>query len=177
MSISTLAIVGLLFLAWMFVTRVLPMLVVRQVSRFALKKVGKSAIAKVPEQIQFIRAASPQWKDEAAMQRQATPLLQAGFSDLGAYSVDKMPGVLIRILFQTQTYVSAQICEHPRSGGWTEFATRYTDGGSDFLSTLPDQGITPPPFVRTSRADSTPSIARIRCSSGSSATPSASISV
>ena len=91
------------------------------------------------------------------MQRQATPLVRAGFSDLGTYSVDKMPGVLIRILFQPQTYVSAQICEHPRSGGWTEFATRYTDGGSDFLTTLPDQGIDPPPFVRTNRADkSTP---------------------
>jgi hypothetical protein len=153
MSISTLVIIGLLFLAWVFVKRVLPRLIVREVSRFALKKVGESAIAKVPEQIQFVRAAAPQWKDEAAMQQQATPLVRAGFSDLGTYSVDKMPGVLIRILFQPQTHVSAQICEHPRSGGWTEFATRYTDGSSDFLSTMPDQGITPPPFVRTIRAD------------------------
>ena len=87
------------------------------------------------------------------MQRQAFPLVQAGFSDLGTYSVDKMPGVLIRILFQPQMYVSAQVCEHPRSGGWTEFATRYSDGSSDFLTTMPDQGVTPPPFVRTSRAD------------------------
>ncbi len=91
------------------------------------------------------------------MQQQATPLVRAGFNDLGTYGVDKMPGVLIRILFQPQTYVTAQICEHPRTGGWTEFATRYTDGSSDFLTTLPDQGIVPPPFARTMRADkSTP---------------------
>ena len=78
-------------------------------------------------------------------------------SPIGTYGVDKMPGALIRILFQPQTHVSAQVCEHPRSGGWTEFATRYTDGSSDYLTTLPDQGIAPPPFVRTSRADkSTP---------------------
>jgi hypothetical protein len=153
MSISTLVVIGILFLAWVFIKRVLPMLIVRQVSRLALKKVGKVALAKVPEQIQFIRAAAPQWKDEDAMQRQATPLVRAGFSDLGTYNVDKMPGALIRILFQPQTYVSAQICEHPRTGGWIEFATRYTDGSSDFLTTLPDQGITPPPFVRTIRAD------------------------
>ncbi|MGA8151249.1 MAG: hypothetical protein WB952_09895 [Terriglobales bacterium] len=61
--------------------------------------------------------------------------------------------MLLRILFQPQTYVSAQICEHPKSGSWTEFATRYMDGSSDFLTTLPDQGIKPPPFVRTVRAD------------------------
>ena len=91
------------------------------------------------------------------MQRQATPLAQAGFSDLGAYSVDKMPGLLVQVLFHPQTRVSAQICEHPRNGGWIEFATRYADGSSDYLSTLPDQGITPPPFARTNRADkSTP---------------------
>jgi hypothetical protein len=156
MSMSALVAIGLLFLAWVFIKRVLPMLIVRQVGRFALKKVGESAMAKVPEQIQFTCVPAPQWKDEAAMQRQATPLVRAGFSDLGTYSVDKM-GALIRILFQSQTHVSAQICEHPRSGGWTEFATRYIDGGSDYLTTLPDQGVAPPPFVRTSRADkSTP---------------------
>lgn len=153
MSMSTLVVIGILVMAWVFIKRVLPRLIVRQVSRFALTKVGESAIATVPEQIQFTRAAAPRWKDEAAMQRQATPLLRAGFSDLGTYSVDKMPGVLIRILFQPQTHVSAQICEHPRTGSWTEFATRYTDGSNDFLTTLPDQGIAAPPFVRTSRAD------------------------
>jgi hypothetical protein len=110
---SVLVVIGILFLAWIFIKRVLPMLVVRQMGRFALKKVGEAAMAKVPEQIQFNRAAAPQWNDEAAMQRQAAPLVRAGFSDLGSYTVDKMPGALMRILFQPQTYVSAQICEIP----------------------------------------------------------------
>jgi hypothetical protein len=65
--------------------------------------------------------------------------------------------VLVRILFQPQTYVAAHIAEHPKASNWIELATRYNDGGSDFLTTLPDQGITPPPFVRTVRANkSTP---------------------
>lgn len=152
MSLSTLVVIGVLCVAWVLV-KVLPRLLVRQVGRFALKKVGESAMAKVPEQIQFTRAVAPQWKDEAAMQRQATPLVQSGFSDLGTYNVDKMPGLVARILFQPQTRVSAQICEHPRSGGWIEFATRYADGSSDYLSTMPDQGIAAPPFARTNRAD------------------------
>ena len=58
---------------------------------------------------------------------------------------------------RTQTYVAAHLTEHPKAGGWIEFATRYSDGSSDFLTTLPDQGIAPPPFVRNARADkSTP---------------------
>jgi hypothetical protein len=152
MNISTLIPIAILFVAFVLI-KVLPKLIVRQVARVAFSEVGKHAMAKVPEQIQLARAAAPQWKDEAAVQQQAAPLVRAGFNDLGAYSVDKMPGVLLRILFQPQTYTSAQICEHPKAGGWTEFTSRYADGGSDFLTTLPDQGIAPPPFVRNNRAD------------------------
>jgi thymidylate synthase ThyX len=152
MNFSTLIPIAILVVAFVLI-KLLPKLIVRQVARVALSAVGEHAMAKVPEQIQLARVDSPQWKNEAAMQQQSAALVRAGFNDLGAYSVDKMPGVLMRILFQPQTYVSAQICEHPKAGGWTEFATRYADGGSDFLTTLPDQGIAPPPFVRTSRAD------------------------
>jgi len=106
----------------------------------------------VPEQIKLSREGFPQWKDAGAMQRQMSPLVRAGFSDLGTYNVDKMPGVLVRILFQPTTYVAAHIYEHPQAGNWIELATRYTGGSSDFLTTLPDQGIVPPPFARTARA-------------------------
>jgi hypothetical protein len=81
-----------------------------------------------------------------------TPLVRAGFLDQGTYVLDRMPGVLIRILFQPTSYVAAQITEHLQAGNWIQLATRYTDGTSDFLTTLPDHGIAPPPFVRTARA-------------------------
>lgn len=153
MSLSTPVVIGILFFAFAFITRVLPRLVGRQAGRSGPQQVGDQAMGNVPEQIQFTRAASPQWKDESAMQRQAAPLVRAGFNDLGTFGVDTMPGVLIRILFQPQTYVSTQICEHPRTEGWVEFATRYTDGSSDSLTTLANQGIVAPPFVRTRQAD------------------------
>ena len=153
MSMSTLIVIGVLFLSWIFIKGVLPKLIKRHACRLALTKVGEKAIAQVPAQIQLTPVEAPQWKNEPAMQGQADPLLQAGFSDLGTHSVDKMPGVLLRILFHSQTCVAAQIYEHPRSVGWTELATRYTDGSSDYLSTLPDQGIAPPPFARTTRVD------------------------
>jgi hypothetical protein len=157
MSLSNLIYIGILALAWVFI-KLAPKLFVRGVARVAAKKIGENALAKVPDQIRLSRVDAPQWKDAAAVQQQAAPLVRAGFNDLGAYCVDKMPGVLIRILFQPETYVAAHICEHPKASTWIEFATRYCDGGSDFLTTLPDQGITAPPFVRNVRvAAGTPS--------------------
>jgi hypothetical protein len=152
MNLSSLIVITVLFVAWVLI-KIVPRLFVRQVARFAATKIGEAALAKTPEQIQLSRGAAPQWKNEAAMQQQAAPLVRAGFQDLGTYSVDKMPGVLVRMLFQPQTYVAAQIHEHPKAGNWIEFVTRYADGSSDFLTTLPDQGITAPPFSRTARAD------------------------
>jgi len=152
MSVSTLIFIAALFMAWVLI-KIVPKLFVRQVGRLTLRAIGQDALAKVPEQIQLSLVAGAQWKDAAAIQQQASPLVRAGFDDLGTYNVDKMPGVLVRILFQPQTYVAAHITEHPKASNWIEFATRYTDGGSDFLTTLPDQGIASPPFVRTARAD------------------------
>ncbi len=151
MTFSGLIFIGALCLIWIAL-KIAPKFFVRQVARAAFKEVGKHALAKVPEQIKLSRVSIPQWKDETTIQQQAAPLVRAGFSDLGTYSVDKMPGVQIRMMFQPQTYVTAQITEHPKAGNWIEFATRYADGSSDFLSTLPDHGIVPPPFVRTVRA-------------------------
>ena len=136
MNLTTLIFIAGLIVAWLLI-KIAPRLFVRQVARLMLGVMGKDALANVPEQIQLARVNSPQWKDAATIQQQATTLVRAGFNELGTYSVDKMPGVLIRILYQPQTYVAA----------------RYTVGGSDFLTTKPDQGIAPRPFVRMARAD------------------------
>jgi len=150
-SSQTLIYIGVLAAACMFL-KLAPRLLVRQVFRLIFRAIGKDALTNVPEQIHLSRATAPQWNDPAAIQLQATPLVRAGFLDQGTYSVDKMPGVLVRILFQPSTYVAAHITEHPRAGNWIELATRYTDGSSDFLTTLPDQGVAAPPFARTARA-------------------------
>ena len=156
MNGHTLIAIAVLGAAW-FLVKIAPRLLVRQVGRVVLGAVGNDALAKVPEQIRLSRVNTPQWKDAGAIQQQVGALARAGFNELGTYSVDKMPGVLVRILFQPETHVAAHLTEHPKVGGWIELATRYTDGGSDFMTTLPDQGITAPPFVRTSRADKTAS--------------------
>ena len=147
---------GLIFigvLVAMFI-KMAPRLFVRNAAGVDVEDIVRRALTNVPEQIHLSRIELAQWKDEAAMQAQVSPLIHTGFEDLGTYTVDKMPGLLLRILFQPETCVSAQICEHPKAGVWIEFATRYNDGSSDFLTTLPNQGITPPPFSRTVHANS-----------------------
>jgi hypothetical protein len=151
MSSHTLIYLGVLVGAFLLL-KLAPRLVIRHMFRAIFGAIGKDALAKVPDQIRLLPATAPQWKDFSAIQQQVTPLAGAGFLDQSTYSVDKMPGVLVRILFQPATYVAGHITEHPQAGNWIELVTRYTDGGSDFLTTLPDQGIEPPPFARTARA-------------------------
>lgn len=128
-------------------------LILRRAVRNVLSDVGKRALNRVPEQIALTRVDSPQWKHRAEVDRQSAPLLREGFADLGSYAVDKMPGVLIRMLFHPETHVAAHIYDHPRVGSWIEFANRYTDGSSHTLTTLPPTGLDHPAWVRTIRAD------------------------
>jgi hypothetical protein len=151
MNPTSLIVIGVLAAIWVLI-KVAPRLLVRRVAQVALEKVGESALGQVPVEIHLSRANSLRWKDEASMLQRSSPLVRAGFNDIGTFSIDVMPGVLLQMLFQPQTYVSAHLYEHPKIGSWIEFATRYTDDSSDYLTTLPDQGITPPPFARTVRA-------------------------
>lgn len=130
-------------------------LILRYAVRNVLSDVGKRALNRVPEQVTLTRTDTPQWKHPAEVKQQSAPLLSAGFMDLGSYAVDKMPGVLIRMLFHPETYVAAHVYDHPRVGSWIEFAARYTDGSSHTLTTLPPTGLDHPAWVRTLRADKT----------------------
>lgn len=152
--------IAVLFVAFVAI-KIFPRLLLRFVGRGMLTAVGKDALANVPDQVRLTRVTAPQWKDEAVIQKQAASLARVGFTDLGTYTVDKMPGVLVRMLFQSQTYVAAHLTEHPKAGNWIEFATRYSDGSSDFLTTLPDQGVAAPPFVRNTRADKATPVDRL----------------
>ncbi len=137
--------------------QLMEVLALRKAGRRALTEGGKRALVRLPEHITLARVESPAWRDAAAIEQQTAPLLHEGFTDLGAYRVDKTPEVLIRILFQPQTYVAAHIYDHPTAGSWIEFATRYTDGSSHTLSTMPPTGMQQPDWIRKIQADrSTP---------------------
>jgi hypothetical protein len=153
-------IVLALIIAWaaiFILKRVVAQLIVRSAGRAALSEVGKKALVRVPQQVALQKTERPQWTNEFAVEQQAAPLRKEGFTDLGVYSASTVPGVMIRMMAQPQTYVAAHIYDHPKSGSWTEFVTRYTDGSSHSLSTLPPTGMDHPDWFRKIQADkSTP---------------------
>ena len=135
--------------------RILTYLLIRRACRQALAEVGKRAVTKLPEFINLSRVASPAWTNEELVRQQAEPLLRCGFQDAGVYSVDRMPGVLIRMMCQPQAGVAAHIYDHPRSGSWIEMVTRYQDGSTHAVSTLPPTGMKHPDWFRKIQADKT----------------------
>jgi hypothetical protein len=145
-----------LIVAWtaiFILKRVVVQLLVRKVGRAALTEVGKRALTRVPQQVSLEKTEWRNWTHESEVEQQARPLRQEGFTDLGAYTVNTIPGVTIRMMAQPETYVAAHIYDHPKSGSWTEFVTRYTDGSSHSLSTLPLTGVDHPDWVRKIQAD------------------------
>jgi hypothetical protein len=131
----------------------LPRIMMRHIAGQALSEVGKRALARVPEQISLSRNDEAPIKNRSEVEAQVGLLLEAGFKDLGTYSVDKMPGVHIRMLHHPETSVAAHIYDHTRVGSWIEFASRYADGTSHTLTTLPPTGLEHPSWVRMIRAD------------------------
>jgi hypothetical protein len=135
--------------------RILTYLLMRRAGRQALAEVGKRALTKLPEYVSLSRVESPDWTNEELVRQQAEPLLACAFQDAGVYSVNKMPGVLIRMMCQPQSGVAAHIYDHPRSGSWIEMVTRYNDGSTHAVSTLAPNGMKHPEWFRKIQADKT----------------------
>ena len=152
-------LVALIF-AWVGIVvlkRIIRLLLLRGFGRGVLGAVGKQALQRVPQQVALQKTEFPTWTHQSEVEKQAAPLRKEGFTDLGVYAVSTIPGVMIRMMAHPQTYVAAHIYDHPRSGSWTEFVTRYTDGSSHSLSTLPPTGMDAPDWFRRIEADkSTP---------------------
>jgi hypothetical protein len=125
----------------------------RKAGRAALSEVGQRALIRIPTQVSLLKTDSPAWTHGAEVEQQAAPLRKEGLTDLGVYTVNTIPGVLIRMMAHPATYVAAHIYDHPKSGSWTEFVTRYTDGSTHSLSTLPPTGMDHPDWIRKIQAD------------------------
>jgi hypothetical protein len=144
-----------LIAAWVaiFILKRVGRLMARKAGRAALAEVGKRALARVPPKVSLHKNEWPKWMHQSAVEQQAGLLRKEGFTDLGAYTASTIPGVMIRMMAQPQTYVAAHIYDSPRLGSWTEFVTRYTDGSSHSLSTLSPTGMDHPDWVRKIQAD------------------------
>ena len=149
-------LVALLIIWKIFGKRIVALFLVRSAARGALDDVGKKAIDAQPDFVNLARNEFPQFTSPAGIDELKNPLLASGFDYVGTFNVDKMPGVKIAMLAKPDDNVTAYIYEHPKAAIWIELVTRYQDGGTHSLTTLPATGIQPPPFVQTIRAAKAP---------------------
>ena len=156
-----LTLVALLAIWKLFGKRLLAGFLLSGAGRGALKDIGKKAVEAQPDQITLSRISSPAWQDSSVGQI-ISSLHAAGFTDAGVYSVDKMPGVKVAILAKPEDCVAAHVYEHPRAGIWIELATRYQDGTSTTLTTLPSTGQNQPAWLTTIRAGKAPAAELVR---------------
>ena len=147
-------IIGLIvfLIVWrLFGKRIMAAFLLREAGRGALKAIGQKAILKQPDWVTLQRVASPTWTNAAAVRDLVSPLKMSGFTDVGSFSVDKMPGVMLEVLVNSDDHVAAHVYDHPKAGNWIELVTRYGDGSSTTVTTLPSTGLDLPPFVTTFR--------------------------
>ena len=133
--------------------RIVKVLLLRKIGSAALDEVGKRALARVPTTVSLLKTDSPAWTHAAEVEQQSAPLRKEGFTDLGAYTVSTIPGVVMRMMAHPATYVATHICDHPKAGSWTEFTTRYTDGSTHSLTNLAPTGMNSPDWFRKIQAD------------------------
>ena len=153
-AIVVLAVLGPF--VWRVLKRVGALLFVRAAVRGALTDIGKRALEQQAEVIHLEPLAEPQWKDPGAMGVMAAGLRRKGFTDCGVFSVDKIPGARVWVFCQEQTSVSAHLYEHPKAGFWPELVTRYTNGSSHSITTMPATGIKLPAWISVIRSPQAP---------------------
>lgn len=147
----TIIILAALLVIWKLLgKRLLALFLLSGAGRGALKDIGKQAVAAQPDNITLSRISTQAWQD-ASVQPIISSLRSAGFADAGVYSVDKMPGVKVAILAKPEDCVAAHVYEHPKAGIWIELVTRYQDGTSTTLTTLPSTGQNQPAWLTMMR--------------------------
>ena len=156
-SVVKILILVVLLVVWkLFGKRIIALLMVRSAAQGAMNDIGKKAINAQPDFVNLTRDEFPKFTNSAGIDEFKNPLLASGFEYVGTFNVDKMPGVKIVVLVKPPDYVTAHIYEHPKAGIWIELVTRYQDGSSHTLTTLPSTGLQLPPFVQTIRAAKAP---------------------
>lgn len=136
-----------LFVLLRFGTRIAKLLFVRQAVRAAFTDVGKQVLAKLQDVVALELDNDHAWTIAGMEENYFTPLRNLGFADAGTYSVDKMPGVHLKMMVHVADRVYVNVYEHPKAGDWVEFVTKYEDHSTVSLSTLPPTGVEGPPWL------------------------------
>jgi hypothetical protein len=111
----------------------------------------KQALLGQSDMIILQRAEKPQWKRAEMVDKLTQELLAEGFSDAGAFAIDRMPGAFVRMMTGPGLDATAAVCDHPKIGAWVDISTLYEDGRIVTATTVPKTGMPSPDWSRTLR--------------------------
>jgi hypothetical protein len=94
------------------------------------------ALGTQPDRIFLVRSTQPQWRQEQLRDYAARQLSTSGFVNAGTFQVREMPELTLGLYANVQENAYAMLYDHPRSGFWAEFVTRYEDGTIAHFTTL-----------------------------------------
>jgi hypothetical protein len=132
--------------------RVFALLFVREAVIKAAEDVGQRALAQQADRIHLSKRGPQAWKRPDEAGALTLPLLENGFSEVGTYAIDEMPGLLVRLLTDERHGLLGIVYEHPRTPHWVELVTRYTDGSVATFTTVRPTGLSPRPKHKTVHA-------------------------
>lgn len=105
-------------------------------SRVTSTPFASQALDEQPDRISLVRVGEPRWRNPEPRDVADRQLTAAGFVDAGAWVVREMPELTLGLYANPRERSYAVIYDHPRSGSWVEFVTRYDDGTLANYSTL-----------------------------------------
>lgn len=105
-------------------------------ARLFADRLRRQAIAEQPDRIYLLRVAEPNWRHDDDRKLAETQLATTGFAEAGVYVVREMPELTLGLHVHPAERAYAILYDHPRSGFWSEFVTRYEDGTLATFTTL-----------------------------------------
>ncbi len=97
-------------------------------ARLTADRFPSQALGAAPERISLVRVAEPRWRNAKPRESAERQLAEAGFVEAGAYSVREMAELTLALYANPAARAYAVLYDHPHSGFWAEFVTRYQDG-------------------------------------------------
>ena len=93
-----------------------------------------------PTEIHLKLAADHKWKNMDKHETAASFMKEQGFSDVGVFLVEEMPGVVVHGFVKPADGQISVIYEHPKVEHWIDFVAFFTDGGALTASNAPQGG-------------------------------------
>ena len=104
--------------------------------RYLGARVKTQALLEPPDRISLSRMSEVRWRNPVAREAANRQVEAAGFAGAGVYVVHEMPQLSLALYAHAAESAYAILYDHPRSGFWVEFVSRYEDGSVASYTTL-----------------------------------------